>query len=515
MKTTFKYFFRILESVRIVLISSSKNDLLLVRSSYFLSVILLLSACCLHLGAQNIHPDNKYAPGELLNIKANGFKGIWYMNQPSNDEYVYKYSGGMAVYPANHRPFAVYSKKADKTFFCFGGTNDENKTLLHSVSYFDHKTKQVANPTIILDKGTTDAHDNPVISIDDKGYVWIFSTSHGVGRPSYISRSREPYNIDAFEIQNPTEIIEGKEVPFNNFSYFQVYYVKGEGFLALFTKYKQGRRVIGFNTSKDGIKWNEWKEIANYDMGHYQVSDYSNGKAGVAFDFHPNGKGLNWRTNLQYLQTKDFGRSWQTASGETVKLPIKEINNPALIYDFQKEKLNCYLSDLQMDKKGNPSILIIASKGYESGPANGPRNWHLFTHDKNGWKNSIVTISDNNYDMGSVYRESKKYWKIIGPSIDGPQAYNTGGEVVMWKSQNQGDNWNIEKQLTKNSPKNHCYVRRPFNAHPDFYGIWADGHGRKPSDSNIYFCTKEGIVFILPRDIEVGKQMVEPSALNK
>lgn len=76
----------------------------------------------------------------------------------------------MAVYPANHRPFAIYSPEVEKTFFCFGGTDSDNLTLLHNVSYFDHKTKMLANPTVLLDKGTTDAHDNPVISIDEKGF---------------------------------------------------------------------------------------------------------------------------------------------------------------------------------------------------------------------------------------------------------------------------------------------------------------------------------------------------------
>lgn len=459
-----------------------------------------------------VHPDAKSADGKLINMKANGFKGIWYMNQPSKDEYVYKYSGGMAVYPANHRPFAIYSKKVNKTFFCYGGTNAENSTLLHSVSYFDHKTKQIANPTVILDKGVTDAHDNPVISIDDKGYIWIFSTSHGAGRPSYITRSKKPYNIDIFEMINPTEIVDRKEVPFKNFSYFQIWYVKGKGFMALFTKYKQNRRVIGFNTSTDGVKWNEWKEIANFGEGHYQVSDYSNGKIGVAFDYHPKGKGLNWRTNLQYLETKDYGESWQTASGETVKLPLKEIENPALIYNFEKEKLNCYLSDIELDEKGNPAILIIASKGYESGPENGPRSWHLFTHNEKGWQNSIVTTSDNNYDMGSIYLDSNKCWRIIGPSSDGPQAYNTGGEVVMWCSFDQGKTWTKEKQMTQNSPRNHCYVRRPNDAQPDFYGIWADGNGRKPSESNLFFCNKEGRVFKLPR--ETTEAMVTPVSMT-
>ena len=71
--------------------------------------------------------------------------------------------------------------------------------LLHMVSYYDHATGKVPRPTILLDKLTKDAHDNPVIAVDDRGYLWIFSTSHGTGRPSYIHRSREPYSIDEFE----------------------------------------------------------------------------------------------------------------------------------------------------------------------------------------------------------------------------------------------------------------------------------------------------------------------------
>ena len=34
--------------------------------------------------------------------KADGYRGIWYSNQPTGDEYVYKYSGGLATYPQQH-----------------------------------------------------------------------------------------------------------------------------------------------------------------------------------------------------------------------------------------------------------------------------------------------------------------------------------------------------------------------------------------------------------------------------
>jgi hypothetical protein len=475
------------------------------------AVILSLTAGVLL--AQEISSDLKYAEAELILQKADGFKGIWYMNQPSNDEYVYKYSGGLAVYPANHRPFAVYSKKVNKTFFCFGGTDQKNSTLLHNISYFDHNSGKLANPVILLDKKTTDAHDNPVISIDDQGHIWIFSTSHGVARPSYIHKSKKPYDIDDFETIQATEIVNGKEVPFNNFSYFQVYPIKTKGFIALFTKYnKAGHRVIGFNTTKDGVHWNEWKVLAHIQDGHYQISAESNGKVGVAFDYHPKGKGLNYRTNLHYLETSDFGKTWQNIKGEKAHLPLTDSNNPALVHDFAGEKQNCYLLDITFDQQQKPAILVIASKGFEAGPGNDPRQWTLFRWKQKNWQHHIVTTSDSNYDMGSVYVESDKKLKVIGPTLDGPQAYNPGGEVAMWGSKDGGNTWNIEKQMTKNSPMNHSYVRKPVNARNDFYGIWADGHGRKPSESYLYFTDSKGVVYRLPR--YTTDSMITPEIYN-
>lgn len=458
-----------------------------------------------------IQTDGNSAQATILQTKADGFKGIWYMNQASNDEYVYKYSGGLATYPANHRPFAIYCKAVDKTFFCFGGTDDTNSTLYHNVSYYDHRSGKVARPTILLDKNTTDAHDNPVISVDDKGFVWIFSTSHGITRPSYIHKSKRAYDISEFETIHPTEVIDGREQPFTNFSYFQVYHVKGKGFIAMFTKYDKGNRVIGFNTSRDGVRWNEWKVIAYIDKGHYQVSAEADGKVCIAFDYHPQAKGLNYRTNLYYLESSDFGRSWKTRSGEEVSLPLTQINNPALVHDFTTPGLNCYLLDIALNSKAEPAIMVVTSRGYQPGPENAPRQWRLFQY-RNAWEHSIVTTSDNNYDMGSIYFESPTEIKVIAPAIQGPQKYNPGGEVAIWASQDGGKSWQLERQLTKDSPRNHTYVRRPINAHPDFYAIWADGHGRQPSVSYLYFSNKSGTTFRLPRTMPEAEAVPERAA---
>ncbi|MGV8091093.1 MAG: BNR-4 repeat-containing protein [Mangrovibacterium sp.] len=181
-----------------------------------------------------------YGKARLLNQPDQGFRGIWYMNQPlKNNEYQYKYSGGMGTYPSNHYPFSIYVPAVNKTFFCYGGTNESNNTLFHEVSYFDHATGEVARPTIVLDKATTDAHDNPVIQVDKEGYIWLFSTSHGTGRPSFIHRSVKPYDITEFERIPATKIVNGKEVPMDNFSYLQMYYSSEHGFTGLFTHYEK------------------------------------------------------------------------------------------------------------------------------------------------------------------------------------------------------------------------------------------------------------------------------------
>src|SRR4051812_34872490 len=105
---------------------------------------------------------------------ADGYRGIWYQIK-SGDEI--KYSGGFATYPQQIRPMAIYRKQVNKTFFCYGGADEKNSALLHVVSYFDHASGTVPRPRILLDKHTTDAHDNPAISIDDRGYIWIFSNT--------------------------------------------------------------------------------------------------------------------------------------------------------------------------------------------------------------------------------------------------------------------------------------------------------------------------------------------------
>lgn len=448
-------------------------------------------------------PAEAADPSVTLNEKANGYRGIWYMNQPSGDEYVYKYSGGLGTYCAKHQPFAIYRPEVDKTFFCFGGTTTESdRQLLHMVSYYDHRTGRVPRPTVLLNKHTDDAHDNPVLSIDSQGYLWIFSTSHGRSRPSYIHRSSEPYSVDRFERVAAVRRAGDELVAIDNFSYMQAWHVDQQGFICFFTRYGDpAQRTLMCMTSEDGIEWSPWQRLAAIEQGHYQISAASPKKASSAFNYHPDGKGLNWRTNLYYIETRDFGRSWQSVERHELTLPLRGIRNPALIHDFAAEGLNVYLKDITYDEHQRPVILFLTSLGYESGPGNDPRTWRTARWTGKEWQLRDAFRSDNNYDMGSLWIADDGSWRIIAPSETGPQPYNPGGEVAVWHSLDQGQTWTRSGQITKRSPRNHTYVRRVLNAKPDFYAFWADGHGRQPSLSRLYFCDIEGQVRVLPREM--------------
>lgn len=443
------------------------------------------------------------APTVTLNQKEDGYRGIWYFNQESGDEYVYKYSGGLGTYCAKHQPFAIYCPQVEKTFFCYGGTSKSSyRQLVHMVSYYDHRTGQVPRPTLLLDKQTSDAHDNPVISVDDEGYIWIFSTSHGRSRPSYVHRSAAPYDIKHFELIEASYEREGEVRPLDNFSYMQVWNIPGQGFVSFFTRYSDpAARTSQFMTSRDGVHWGRWRRLAAIDEGHYQISAASADKAAAAFNYHPAGKGLNWRTNLYYIETRDLGESWTAADGEPLQLPLTQPENPALIHDYRAEGLNVYLKDIRLDRDGRTVILYLTSRGYESGPKNDPRTWKVAHWNGERWLRHAVTTSDNNYDMGSLYLDDDA-WRIIAPTTEGPQPYNPGGEMALWISRDEGTSWQLQEQLTSDSERNHTYARRTVNAHPDFYALWADGHARQPSESRLYFCNRDGQVFLLPPEMD-------------
>jgi hypothetical protein len=438
-------------------------------------------------------------PDDLQTTVGDGYRGIWYENQPTKDEYHYKYSGGFATYPQQHVPIAIYVASQRKTFFVYGGSagniSETKDELQHYISYYDHVTGTVPRPVRILQKRTEDAHDNPTLSIDAAGFLYVFSSAHGTGRPSYIHKSKRPYDITQWEMLVKT-----------NFSYTQPWYLpQSQRFLFLHTLYKNGQRTLNFKTSADARTWTEPQLLAHMELGSYQVSQRQGDtdRVATAFDVHPSkgraGTGLNFRTNIYYAETRDGGATWTTVDGKSLTLPLTDAKNPALVRDYRADDLNVYLKDISFTADGHPVLLYLTSKGYSPGPANGPFQWYTARWTGKAWDYQAFTTSDHNYDHGSLYVEADGTWRVIAPTAPGPQPFGTGGDMVMWTTGDQGRTWKNVKALTHDSRYNHTYARKPVNAHPDFYAFWADGSPLEPTPSSLYFATKSGDVFRLPQ----------------
>ena len=425
-----------------------------------------------------------------------GYRGIWYMNQPEKTEHRYKYSGGFATYPQQHVPIAIHSPEAKKTFFVYGGRPREANRLLHMVSFFDHATGEVPRPAVLLDKKTDDAHDNPVLAIDAAGHLWIFSNAHGTGRPAFIHRSLRPHDIGAFE-----------RVAETNFSYGQPWTLPDGGFLFLHTRYKGGRQ-LHWMTSADGRSWSEPQCLARAELGHYQVSAREGRRIATVFNVHPKPVGLNARTNLYYLETRDGGSTWTTADGKAVGLPVVDTASPALVKDYRAEKLLVYLKDLVFDAHGRPVALFLTSRGYAPGPENGPRTWRTARWTGTAWDVREVATSDHNYDYGFLTIDGPR-WRMLGTTDPGPQPWGTGGDIAVWESADAGASWRKARILTSASRFNHHYPRRPVDAHPSLVAIWADGNPLEPSESSLYISDGEK-VWKLPSAMTGDRARPEP-----
>jgi hypothetical protein len=449
-------------------------------------IALLLFPCL--LSAQ----DSK----SLNNQKLDGYRGIWFeLNQKY--EHGDKYSGGLGTYTAKHIPLAVYAPAVDKTFFVYGGTTDrDQRHLLCMIGEYDHGAHLVSRPTVVYDKmGVDDPHDDPTILIDEDGYIWVFVSGRGNLRKGIKLRSNEPYDINAFT-----------QVSMEEFAYPQIWNTEN-GFFHFFTKYT-GVRELYFETSSDGFTWTDdvmiagIRESPDKKSGHYQVSNaFHDGKIiGTFFNRHRDGH-PDTRTDLYYIQTRDFGRTWEDIYQKKAILPLTMVDIPQRIIDYQSRGKNVYMKDMGFDPKGNPVCLYITSGGHEPGPENKPYQWLVTRWNGRQWKTHDICESDHNYDMGSLYL-SDSTWMVVGPTETGPQLWGTGGEIAIWTSRNKGRDWVKQRDVTRHSELNNSYVRRPLNAREPFCFFWASGNAHEFSISELYFGDFNGDVWKLPYTME-------------
>ncbi len=453
----------------------------MLRKHNLLALIIILVTDCTFLHSQNPRMD--------------GYKGIWF-SAGLIQEYGYKFSGGVSTFSSRHRPIAIYAPEVRKTYFVYGGTTQpDERHLLIMVSYFDHRTHKVPKPVVVYNKmGVREPYDNASISIDKQGYLWIFVSGNRRTRPGLIFKGSKPFSIDNFELMTKMEMVSP-----------QPWWSDDTGFLLLYSRVSKGLDIC-FSSSTDGNSWIDIQKLITIG-GSLQVSNLIENKLVTVFNYHPGGN-IDKQTNLYLLQTEDRGKTWKTIDNRIIETPLSEINNPAIIKNYEAEGKLVHLSDLRFDKYGNPVILVILSGDYIPGPSSGAREWIIINWKDQKWNFHKVCQSTHNFDRGSLYIEDNT-WKIIGPTEPGPQKHGTGGEVALWISTDEGTTWVKKLDITSNSTNNNSFVRQPLNPHKDFYALWTDGNADELSKSYLFFTSEQcNKVWILP--YEMKKEFERP-----
>ena len=464
------------------------------------------------------HPNHQAVAGQA----APGWLGLWHGQSPQDDEYAFKYSGGLGTYCAKHQSQAVYCPEQQTTWFVVGGALPCSESrdltiepgmhqprstlcgpqqLYYLIGCFDHRTKLLSRPTIIYDKWCGDPHDNPVLTIDPQGYLWVYGPSHGqYTTESFISRSVRPYDHRAFTHQHV-----------DLFAYPQPWWNQ-HGCHLFFTSYSNHQRGLWFSRGPTPLQSDLALPIAHIERGNYQISCERDGRVATMFDMHPQNGGLEARRNIYYLESRDGGTNWHNVHGEPVTLPVQSEDNPALVLSTRANGDLVYLKDLQFDQAGQPCLLYITSRDNLSGPAGGDRQWWFARFDGQQFHHHRLTTSDHNYDMGELALQADGSWRLLAPTITGPQAWNTGGELALWAAGPAGDDWHQLRQVTANSTNNHGFCRRPLRAHDDFAWFWADGDARRPSRCHFYFADMTGQAYRMPST--ASAQWCQPEMLS-
>jgi len=441
-----------------------------------------------------------------------GFRGIWYPCGTEPEPYRYKYSGGLATYPQQVVPIAVYSAEVQRTYFVYGGASAQGH-LQNVVSYFDHRSGTLAQPRVVHTRDTVDAHFNATLAIDRAGHIYVFANSHGRGHAltsvtdetsstnaargrSIIYRSNAPHDVTSFSV-----------VHTDNFSYSQPWPRPEGGLLWLHTRYIAhpgggDRRQLYVSLSPDGLDWSAPpKPLVQIEKGSYAISRSDGQRVVVAFDVHPEGGGLDARCNVYALEL-DLGTGQaSTLAGDQIEIPLSQVDNPALLLDTRARGELAFLKDVAFDNAGRPAVLLLTSRGARPGPDSGPREWYVLHYDDDddadSWALRLVGRSDHNYDHGSLFCSSQG-WDVLAPLQAGPQPWATGGIVVRLRSTDEGRTWTQVAQFPVRQSRNQTYVRGVHQADPAFQALWADGDALNVSPSTLYMVDATDSMYMLP-----------------
>ncbi|MBQ4811790.1 BNR-4 repeat-containing protein [Pseudoalteromonas luteoviolacea] len=400
------------------------------------------------------------------------------VNGDGVNESVPKYSGNLSTYTTKHYPMAVKHSNG-LVYFTYSGPvkldgtstyastagqgqtttptkfldpRGKSRALGIYVAKYDPRTDKVSKPVLVHAKYTDDPHDNAVVNIDDKGYVYVLIAGRGQSRGAFLYKSTTPGSIDAFSDITPDNYdYTSFDSRFGRagIAYPKLFWVDSDGgyFRLIYTVYCSTpdcgkRNVFTAKLNVDGSKarLEEVVRVAGF-KGHYSIANAKGNDIVMAFNVHLNNS-VDHRTNLYYMHSNDGGKTWKNAHNQSVVLPmltsasLDQVAVREYYHNGQTIGRRIYVKDINFSGTGNskkPMILYVGVVGNNGYIPSTTADHYLAKafYDGSNWSQARISNDvDNNYSSGALISDGSNSYDVYFPGT--PEAHNNalGGGAI-------------------------------------------------------------------------------------
>lgn len=363
------------------------------------------------------------------------------------------FNGGLPEATADgfSAPKAVrFIGRHDRTYVVYA-----NERTDPMITFFDHRDRRWASP-VNVGKSTMpgDAHSNAALAIDHVGRIYIVYGGHHSSH--VLRRSAQPENITEWE---PERLLSPKATYSNIFVLGDILY--------WFGRLERGR--WGLMACRDGGKSLSRVDVvfepyvrSNGRFVAYPIVHLETGKAGPILHMFWLIYGSKRWYNIYYAASPDLGKSWRTAGGQPLAVPIG-FEQGDLVY---KGDTHGWQNQIVVDADGRPGLLFVTG-----GPEVVSDNAAMFAFWTGAdWTISKVCDAASMYNFGCVRAEGKDRFRVFFAG----GRWN-GGEIAEWRTEDRGRIWRHSRDITCDSPAPNGFPRVVVNAHPEVLIVWCAG----------------------------------------
>lgn len=338
-----------------------------------------------------------------------------------------------------------------------------------------------------------DAHKSISIMVDDSGYLHVAWGQHNNGL-NYV----RGIAAGSLQLGEPESMLGTKE---NKVSYPEFYKLTKGELLFMYRDGGSGNGNLMINRYDSGTK--KWQRIQdNLIDGEGQRNAYWQTAIDDKGTIH-----LSWvwrespdvasNHDLCYARSKDGGRSWENAAGQTYQLPINHRNAEYAAMIPQKSDL-INQTAMFADPDGNPYIA-----GYWRDKSSAVPQYHLVHHDGKGWQVNTLNFRSTDFTLSG---SGTKRIPISRPQVIAWKSKGLFNVALIFRDMERGNKVSIA--LCNNLKQNHWRIH-DLSAEP--VGDW------EPSYDTELWKTKGRLDLFLQRVEQIdgeGKANNKPSPVQ-